>query len=111
MTTKTKKKNESLEKEFNLQINNYVKKIDTSIKGFRFNVSIALFHQLYSCFKDNLDKINTEVLKGNLIKFMKLLIPFTPHIAFECLELLKCKNIHDWPTIQNNIEEKLAIFY
>ena len=40
---------------------------------------------------------------------MKLLIPFTPHIAFECLELLKCKNINNWPRIQSNIEEKLKL--
>ena len=106
---KKKKKNESLEKEFNLQINNYIKKVNASVKSFRFNVSIALFYQLYSCFKDNLDKINNEVLKRNLIKFMKLLIPFSPHIAFECLELLKCKNIQSWPTIQNNIEENLKL--
>ena len=39
---KNNNRNEILEKEFNLQINNYIKKIDTSIKGFRFNVSIAL---------------------------------------------------------------------
>ena len=106
---KNKKKNESLEKEFNIQINNYIKKIDTSINSFRFNVSIALFHQLYSCFKENLDKINNDVLKENLMKFMQLLIPFSPHIAYECLEILKCKNIHNWPTIQNNIEEKLKL--
>ncbi len=106
---KNKKKNESLEKEFILQISNYIKKVDTSVKSFRFNVSIALFHQLYSCFKNNLDKINNEVLKENLIKFMKLLIPFSPHIAFECLNLLKCKNTHDWPIIQDNIEEKLKL--
>ncbi len=40
---------------------------------------------------------------------MKSLIPFTPHLAFECLELLKCKNTHHWPKIDNNIEEKLKL--
>ena len=42
------------------------------------------------------------------MKFIQLLIPFS-HIAYECLEILKCKNIHNWPTIQNNIEEKLKL--
>ncbi len=109
LKNKNKKKNETLEKEFNLQISSFVNKIDSSIKGFRFNVSIALFHQLYSCFKDNLDKINDKVLKENLIKFMKLLIPFSPHIAFECLNLQKCKNPQDWPKIQDNIEARLKL--
>ena len=40
---------------------------------------------------------------------MKLLIPFSPHIAFECLELLKCKNVSNWPKIHSNIEEKLKL--
>ena len=33
---------------------------------------------------------------------MKLMIPFTPHLANECLELLKCKNIDKWPKINKN---------
>ena len=36
---------------------------------------------------------------------MKLLIPFTPHIAHECLELLKCKNVDNWPLIKKDILE------
>ena len=30
---------------------------------------------------------------------MKLMIPFTPHLAYECLEILKCKTSDKWPTI------------
>ena len=37
-----------------------------------------------------------------LIKMMKLLIPFTPHLAHECLESLNCKNIDIWPEINSN---------
>ena len=39
---------------------------------------------------------------------MKLIIPFTPHLAYECLELLKCKIINKWPKIkEKNCSEKL----
>ena len=34
------------------------------------------------------------------------MIPFTPHLAHECLELMKCKNIKDWPKID---EKKLVL--
>ena len=28
---------------------------------------------------------------------MKLMIPFTPHLAYECLDLFNCKDINQWP--------------
>ena len=31
------------------------------------------------------------------------MIPFTPHLSNECLELLKCKNTDEWPEIQKSI--------
>ena len=37
---------------------------------------------------------------------MKILIPFTPHIAYECLEMLGEKKIKNWPKIQNNFKRK-----
>ena len=44
---------------------------------------------------------------------MKVLIPFVPHLANECLENLKAENIDDWPQInKDNIKEisvKVAI--
>ena len=46
-----------------------------------------------------------------MTKVMKLMIPFTPHLAYECLELLDCKTTHNWPDFQQNKAEmiKLAI--
>ena len=42
---------------------------------------------------------------------MKLMIPFTPHLAYECLEFLNCSNSNQWPEIQENkqVEIKIAI--
>ena len=36
---------------------------------------------------------------------MKLMVPFTPHLAYECLELLECKKPNEWPIIKTNIIE------
>ena len=38
---------------------------------------------------------------------MKLMIPLTPHLAFECLELLGSKTFDDWPLIEKSDEEEI----
>ena len=42
---------------------------------------------------------------------MKLMIPFTPHLAYECLEKLNCKTHDNWPEIKmGNFDEiKFAV--
>ncbi len=102
-----KKINLELEKKFDVQINNFVYKIDNSINKFRFNVSIAYFYETYNLIKDYLDKdLGNKKLVNNLTKIMKLMIPFTPHLAHECLEILNCKTVNNWPNInKNDLEE------
>ena len=102
----------NIEDKFILEINNYVNKIDSSINDFRFNVSIAHFYEIYKYLRDHLErKISNKIMRTNIIKIMKLMIPFTPHLAHECLELFKCESANTWPKIEKDtIEEiKLAI--
>ena len=33
---------------------------------------------------------------------MKVLVPFVPHLAYECLSLLKCKTTENWPEIKRD---------
>ena len=41
---------------------------------------------------------------------MKLMIPFIPHLAHECLEMHKCKSTNVWPEIsQKNLLEKINL--
>ena len=41
---------------------------------------------------------------------MKLMIPFTPHLAHECLEFLNCKDFNDWPNIdRKNILDEISL--
>ena len=38
------------------------------------------------------------------------MVPFTPHLSFECLDLHKCKTIDRWPKIdKNNIKEDINL--
>ena len=102
-----------LENAFNAKINNYVYKIDRSIENFRFNVCVAQIYEIYNYFRDHLDNsIGNRTLSNNLIKILKVMIPFVPHLANECLELLKCSNKNKWPDIsgENELEEiKMAV--
>ena len=102
------KGNQILIDDFNSRIDSLVNKIDKSIEGFKFNVSIAHFYEIYNVFNKFLDtKISNNYFIVNITKIMKLLIPFTPHLAYECLELLKCEDINNWPKIKENVVEKI----
>ncbi len=100
-SNKNSSSDKKMEAKFESEVNTFIYKIDNSIKNFRFNVSIAYFYEIYKLFRDNLDnKITAKILRENMIKIMKLMIPFVPHLAYECLELHKAKSINSWPTIK-----------
>ena len=93
---------------FNSEIDNLVNKIDKTIEEFRFNVTIAHFYETYNLFNKFLEKeITNDCFLKNITKIMILLIPFTPHLANECLELLGCKKVDAWPKIKKNIDENI----
>ena len=101
-----------VEMNFISKINNYIFKIDTSINNFRFNVSIAIFYEIYKFFKDSIEtSISNKVLINNLSSIMKLMIPFIPHLAHECLELHNSKDINNWPKFKKDTldEVKFAV--
>ena len=101
-----------IEELFIKNINVFLNKIDYSIKNFRFNVSIAHFYEVYNFFRNSIDtKVSNRVLRENIIKIMKQLIPFIPHLAHECLELFECKTFDKWPKIEEDVLEdvKLAV--
>ena len=92
------------EDKFEKRVNTYVSKIDQSINSFRFNVAVALFYEIFSYFKEFLNKqISNKIFKANILKVMKTMMPFTPHLANECLELFDCKSTEDWPEIDKKI--------
>ena len=108
LSRKEKKNLRDKEDVFNSEIDNLALKIDKSIEDFKFNVSIAHFHEIYKLFIKNIDnELSNHCLKENIIKTMKLMLPFTPHIASECLEKLKCDNVNKWPDIMKNIEKNI----
>ena len=66
----------------------------------------------YNLFNEHLNKeISNKCLKSNIKKLMKILIPFTPHMAYECLEMLDEKEIKSWPKIDPKLilKEKIQL--
>ena len=60
---KEKKIDKEKEREFVSKINSYSLRIDKSIKEFRFNVSIALFYEVYNLFKNFTDESISNKIK------------------------------------------------
>jgi leucyl-tRNA synthetase len=97
----------------NLETNNFMEKMTNFIENLNLNVAIASAYKIYNIFNKALTSdISNTCLKNNFIIFLKTLIPFTPHIAFECLELQNQINqLSSWPTLNKNIsfKEKIKI--
>ncbi len=101
---------EGLQKKFEDKINIYIFKIDSAINHFQFNVAIAQFYEIYRYFNDALKlKISKNTLETNLIRVMKMMIPFIPHLAHECLFKLNCQDINKWPKIDKKAIEDSEI--
>ena len=100
------------DKDFDLKMNSYVNKITKSINDFNLNVVVANVYEIYNLFNNYLNKeISNKCIRNNLIKLMKILIPFTPHIANECLEILGAKEVKNWPKIDTKLilKEKIKM--
>ncbi len=90
--------------EFETSFNSYVLKITNLINNFHLNVVVANVYEIYNLINSILAKeISNACLKRNFINLMKILIPFTPHLAHECLEQLGEKDVDNWPKINKKL--------
>ncbi len=88
------------EMKFSNKVDVVVYKINSSINNFQFNVAIAQLYEVYKYFNDSIKlRISNKILVMNITKIMKLMMPFTPHLANECLLNLNCKDVNTWPKI------------
>ena len=109
---KEKSQNNKIEREFEIDFNTYIDKVTNLIDNFQLNVVIASVYEIYYLINLNIDKdIGNKCLKKNYINFLRILIPFTPHLASECLEQLDEKKLDTWPVIDTNLiqDQKIKI--
>ena len=98
------------EKELVDNFNLYVMKITNLINDFHFNVVVAQVYEIHRLINEALKKpISNECFKNILIKFMKILIPFTPHLASECLQKIGERKIDEWPVVDKKSIQEVKI--
>ncbi|MDB9784540.1 leucine--tRNA ligase [Pelagibacteraceae bacterium] len=101
-----------LEKEFVSNFNSYIFKITNLIENFQLNVAVANIYEIYHLINYNSkNAISNECLKKVLTTFMKILVPFVPHIANESLEMFRSKESSVWPKINEKdvLQQKIKL--
>ena len=92
----------SSNKEIDIFVNQAITKINFALEKFRYNVIIAIFHEIYS-FLNKILETNTNYsnLKENYKKILIVMLPVVPHLANECLEKINENNDIKWPNVNN----------
>ena len=94
------KANKEIEEKFNDKFNNYIVKITNLIENFQLNVAVANFYETYHLINKYIAKeVGNKCLKSNFRNLMSVMIPFTPHLASECLENFGKSDMKIWPKI------------
>ncbi len=87
-------------KEIEIFTNQSINKINFALEKFRYNVIIAVFHEIYAFLKKILDENkNYQNLESNFQKILIVMSPVIPHISSECLSRLGMDNNSHWPEI------------
>ena len=81
--------------------NQSINKINIALENFRYNVIIAVFHEVYSFFYKLVNEgLNFDNLSENYKKILIIMIPIAPHIACECYKNLYADDSINWPKIE-----------
>ena len=96
--------------EIEIFTNQSIQRINFALEKFRYNVIIAVFHEIYSFYNKILNKgENYKNLKENFIKILTMMTPVIPHLASEFLNQIDKKMKISWPIEKKGIvqsEEK-----
>ena len=105
-----KKIDNSQEEVLNKKFNSYIFKITNLVENFQLNVAVANVYEIYNLINSNLSlNISNKLLKKILSDFMKILLPFTPHLSSECLEKLGEKEPDKWPEADKKLIDKQSV--
>ena len=90
-------------------------KVSDLIENFQLNVGIAKIYEITSLLEDALKrKISNKHLMEAQIKFLKIMLPFTPHLSCECLSKLEKEDFYEnlsWPEGDKSLinEEEITV--
>ncbi len=101
-----KKKNDNASNEIEIFTNQAIEKINNALEKFRYNVIIAVFHEVYSFYKKILENgSNFENLKDNFKKILIVMTPVIPHLTSESLQILDEYEDQEWPKLKREFLE------
>jgi leucyl-tRNA synthetase len=101
-----KKEKFNSSKDLDIFTNQAINKINSALEKFRYNVIIAVFHEIYTFFSKIAEKnINNSNLKDNYKKILTIMMPVIPHIANECLEIIDKEKKITWPIVNKEFIE------
>jgi leucyl-tRNA synthetase len=87
--------------------NRSIDKINSALEKFRYNVIIAVFHEIYSFFKKiSEQKQNFDNLENNYKKILTIMTIVVPHLANECLNIFSVKDQLKWPVLNKKFIKK-----
>jgi leucyl-tRNA synthetase len=106
-------KSEIKNEKIDIFTNQAIDKANQSLQKFRYNLLVALFHEVYSFFRkiseENKNFIN---LKVNYKKILIVMMPIIPHFSSEYLSKLNEDIDFNWPVADKNYltkDEKLIV--
>ncbi len=99
------KKNDTNEKDEKIDIftNQAIEKINLALEKFRYNVIIAVFHDIYNFYIKIIK--NKKNLKENFEKILLVMMPVIPHLTNECLKKINPDGKLIWPTVKKELLE------
>ncbi len=96
----------------NKYTNKFIKKIETNLDNFSYNIIIANLHEMQSFLSKEIEMgYSQKTIKENYNKILVTMLPIVPHLANECLEMIGTHGEKIWPNYDENqlVEEKNLI--
>ena len=76
--------------------------INFALENFRYNVIIAVFHEIYTFFSKLVEKDKNYInFQENYKKILITMLPIIPHIVSECLIKMGSLDEIKWPNIDD----------
>ena len=101
-----KKEKTKSNEQIDIFVNQAIYKINFALDNFRYNVIIAVFHEIYSFFNKIAENdSNYSNLKDNYKKILIVMMPVIPHQISECWEKIYNQEKIEWPKVDKNFIE------
>ena len=101
---KDQKSDNKVEEKILKDLHGFLNKITLCIENFNLNVSIANYYSLFKLLSGATNlKISNKCMRSCMAMYLRALIPFVPHLAFECLTLIDGKIDYEWPKVDKSL--------